>query len=173
MPYPSILKKINELFGKIGGCLCFVVAIMFLAEAVLRYVFKSPTSWMTDYACYVHCLALFMGCAYTFQVHGHVGVDMVRKAVDKKTHQAHNRLGARIMAIIGHLQTLFFLGVTTYAIYNQMMKAIQFNSKTEATFPIPQSVLYIIIFAGCILMIITVIFIVLTLFSKNDEYIEC
>ena len=172
MPYPRLLRKINQIFGRIGGCLCFAVAVMFLVNAVLRYVFRTPSSWMTDYACYLHCLALFMGCAYTFQVHGHVGVDMVRKLVDKKTHRAHNRLGTRIMAVIGHLQTLVFLGITTYAIYNNMIKAYEFGSMTEATYPIPQAVLYLIMFLGCILMLITVFFILLTLFTGSDEYIE-
>lgn len=172
MPYPKLLRKINKLFGRIGGVLCFVVAIMFLSEAVLRYVFRSPTSWMTDYACYLHCLALFMGCAYTFQVHGHVGVDMVRKAIDKKTHGAHNRLGARILAIIGHLQTLTFLGITTYAIYNMLIKSHSYGSMTSATYPIPQWILYLIMFLGCILMIVTVFFILLSLFTKSDEFIE-
>ena len=172
MPYPKVLKKINEAFGRIGGILCFIVAIMFLVNAVTRYVFHHPTSWMIDYACYLHCLALFMGCAYTFQVHGHVGVDLVRKQVDKVTHKAHNRLGTRIMAIIGHLQTLAFLGITTYAIYNQMSKSRALGSVTEATYPIPQFWLYLIMFAGCILMLITVFFIILTLFTESDEYIE-
>lgn len=172
MPYPKLLKKINQIFGRIGGCLCFVVAIMFLTEAILRYVFRHPTSWMTDYATYLHCLALFMGCAYTFQVHGHVGVDMVRKAVDKKTHNAHNRIGSRIMAIVGHCQTLVFLGITTYWVFKMMMNSYSIGSMTSATYPIPQFVLYLIIFLGCLLMIITVFFIVLTLFTDSDEYIE-
>lgn len=172
MPYPKLLRKINKAFGRIGGVLCFVVAIMFLSEAILRYVFRSPTSWMTDYACYLHCLALFMGCAFTFQVHGHVGVDMVRKAVDKKTGGAHNRLGARILAIIGHLQTLTFLGISTYAIFNMLKKSYAYGSVTNATYPIPQWILYLIMFLGCVLMIITVFFIVLSLFTKSDEFIE-
>ncbi len=171
MPYPKILRKINQWFGRIGGILCFVVAIMFLAEAVLRYVFKSPTSWLQDYACYIHCLALFMGCAFTFQVHGHVGVDMVRRSLDKRA-KSPSRMGARVLTIIGHLQTLVFLGIGTYAIYNQMIKSKGFGSMTEATYPIPQWILYAIMFGGCILMIITVICIVLSLFTKSDEFIE-
>lgn len=172
MPYPKILRKINKALGRCGGILCFVVALMFLTEAILRYVFRSPTSWMQPYATYIHCLALFMGCAYTFQVHGHVGVDLVRKAVDKKTHQAHNRLGARILAIMGHIQTLIFLSITTYAIFNQVRNTYNFGSMTDATYPIPQWVLYLVMLAGCVLMIITVFCILLTLFTESDEYIE-
>ena len=172
MPYPRFLRKLNKALGRCGGMLCFLVAIMFLAEAILRYVFKSPTSWMQPYATYVHCLALFMGCAYTFQVHGHVGVDLVRKAVDKKTNKDHNRLGARILAIMGHLQTLTFLGITTYALYNQLINTYKFKSMTAATYPIPQWILYLIMFCGCVLMIITVVCILLTLFTESDEYIE-
>ena len=172
MPYPNWLRRLNKAFGRIGGILCFVVAIMFLVNAIMRYVFRHPTSWMTDYACYLHCLALFMGCAFTFQVHGHVGVDLVRKQVDKATKGAHNRLGVRIMAIIGHIQTLIFLGITTYAIFNQLVKTRNFGSMTNATYPIPQWVLYLIMLFGCILMIVTLIFIVLSLFTDSDEFIE-
>ena len=171
MHYPKILRKINQLLGRTGGILCFVVAIMFLVEALLRYVFKSPTSWLQDYACYIHCLALFMGCAFTFQVHGHVGVDMVRRACDKRA-KSPKRWGARILTIIGHCQTLVFLGIATYAVYNQMIKAHGFHSMTEATYPIPEWILYLIMFAGCILMIITVVCIILSLFTDDDEYIE-
>ena len=172
MPYPNWLRRLNKAFGRIGGILCFVVAIMFLVNAIMRYVFRHPTSWMTDYACYLHCLALFMGCAFTFQVHGHVGVDLVRKQVDKVTRKAHNRLGTRIMAIMGHIQTLIFLSITTYAIFNQLVKTHSFGSMTNATYPIPQWVLYLIMFLGCILMLVTVFCILLTLFTESDEYIE-
>ena len=172
MPYPKLLRKINQYLGRAGGILCFVVAVMFLAEAILRYVFKHPTSYLQDYACYIHCLALFLGCAFTFQIHGLVGVDMVRRAVDKKTKGAHNRIGSRIMTVIGHIQTLTFLGVATYAIYNQMIKAYGFGSMTEATYPIPQWILYAIMFLGCVLMIITVVCIILSLFTESDEFIE-
>ena len=171
MPYPKILRKLNQILGRAGGSLCFVVAIMFLAEAVLRYVFNSPTSWLQDYACYIHCLALFLGCAFTFQVHGHVGVDMVRRALDKRSKNP-SRMGARVLTIIGHIQTLIFLGIGTYAIYNQMLKSKAFGSMTEATYPIPQWILYAIMLGGCVLMIITVICIVLSLFTKSDEFIE-
>ncbi len=172
MPYPNWLRRINKAFGRIGGILCFAVAAMFLINAIMRYVFRHPTSWMTDYACYLHCLALFMGCAYTFQVHGHVGVDLVRKQVDKATHRSHNRLGTRIMAIVGHLQTMAFLGITTYAIYNQCVKNYQFGSMTDATYPIPRWVLYFIMLLGCVLMLVTLVFIVLSLFTESDEFIE-
>lgn len=172
MPYPKFWRKLNEILGNIGGIICFIVAAMLLINAVMRYIFKSPTSWMTDYACYLHCLALFLGCAYTFQVHGHVGVDMLRRFVDKKTNKAHNRLGTRIMSIAGHLQTLTFLAFTTYAVFSQMLKAKEFGSMTEATYPMSQWILYLVIFIGCILMIITVVFIILSLFTESDEYIE-
>lgn len=172
MPYPKLLRKINQILGRAGGILCFAVAIMFLAEAILRYVFHKPTSWMTDYACYLHCLALFLGCAFTFQVHGHVGVDLVRKQVDKATHGARNHLGTRIMAVAGNIQTLIFLGVAIYSLYNMLIKSYKFGSMTEATYPMPQWILYLIMVVGCALMIITVIFIILSLFTDSDEYIE-
>lgn len=152
--------------------MCFIVAIMFLVEAVLRYVFRHPTSFMEDYACYLHCLALFLGCAFTFQVRGHVGVDMFKKMIGKKTKGAHNNLGPRVMSIIGYIQTLFFLAIFGYSALKMCVNSKNIGSMTASTYPIPQFWLYLIMTVGCALMIITVVFIILDLLSKSDEYID-
>lgn len=172
MKYPKILRSFNNVLGRIGGLLCFVVAIMFLVEAILRYVFRSPTSFMEDYACYLHCLALFMGCAFTFQMHGHVGVDLFKKMIDKKTNQANNRRGNRILTVIGYIQTMVFLAILCYAAVRMCANSLALGSMTASTYPIPQFVLYLIMSIGCILMLITVFFIILDLLAKSDEFIE-
>ncbi|SDB32927.1 TRAP transporter small permease [Eubacterium oxidoreducens] len=172
MRYPEKLRKVNNVLGRVGGTMCFVVAAMFLMEAILRYIFRSPTSWMEDYACYLHCLALFMGCAFTFQVQGHVGVDMFKRMADKKTGGANNHRAERTFTIIGYFQTLFFLAILGYSTLKMCINSIRLGSMTAGTYPIPQAVLYIIMTAGCVMMIITVIFIVLDLISSNDEFIE-
>ncbi|MDR3294526.1 MAG: TRAP transporter small permease [Clostridiales Family XIII bacterium] len=174
MAYPEFLRKLNAALGKIGGVLCFGVAAMFLLEAILRYVFRSPTSFLTDYACYLHALALFLGCAYTFQERGHVGVDLFRKMVDKRGGAKGDgkRLGVRAMAVIGYLQTLFFIGLLAYATVDMCRRTYKFGSMTEATYPIPQFWLYLIMSIGCILMLVVIVFILLSLFTKSETYVE-
>lgn len=172
MRYPKWLRKINDFLGRVGGVMCFVVATMFLLEAILRYVFRSPTSWMENYACYLHCLALFMGCAFTFQVHGHVGVDLVKKMVDKRSDPSKNRRGTRVMSIVGYFQTMFFLVIAAYSTIKMCINAHNLGSMTASTYPIPQYWLYLIMSIGFIWMMITVVFIIIDLFMGNNEFNE-
>lgn len=172
MQYPKKLRRINDVLGKVGGFMCFIVAAMFLLEALLRYVFNSPTSWMQPYACYLHCVALFMGCAFTFQLHGHVGVDLVKKMVDKRSKPEKNKRGTRIMSIVGYFQTLFFLALAAYSTIKMAVNALKIGSMTAGTYPIPQFFLYLVMSIGFIWMIITVVFIILDLFSGSNEFNE-
>ena len=172
MPYPKFLRKLNRTLGIVAGIELMIVACMFALESIMRYIFRSPTSWSLDYACYLHCLAMFTACACTYQEHGHVGVELVRNYIEKKTNRAHNRIYVRIMAIVGYVQTLTFIGVLTYGSFEMGKLTVRYGSRTEATFPIPQAVLYGIIVAGCALMFITVVFIILDLFTKSEEYMK-
>lgn len=170
--YPNWLRKSNQILGLAGGILCLLIAVMFCCECILRYVFRSPTSWGTDYACYIHALAMFMACACTYQNKGHVGVDLVRNWVDKKTDGANNHRAKRAMAVIGYIQTLLFLGIFTYANAKMGLTAMKYNKLSECTYPIPQALIYLIIVLGCIWMIFTVICILLTLFTDSDEFVD-
>lgn len=171
--YPNWLKKINHALAVCAGFIALLCGVMLCAQVVLRYVFKSPTSWITDYCSYLVCLMLFIAGGNTYQIHAHVGVDLVRNWVDKKTNRAHNRLPVRIMAIIGWLQTLFFLAIMCYVCIEMGKKAFLYHRLTDATYPIPQGVIYIIMGFGLLMMVITVISIFLTLFTEDEEYMKC
>ena len=171
--YPKLLKKLNSILAYVSGFIALGVGIMLCVQVVLRYIFNAPTSWITDYCAYAVCVMLFIAGGNTYQVHGHVGVDLLRTYIDKKTNRAHNRLPVRILAIIGWLQTIFFLGVMCYACVIMAQKAFQYGRLTDATYPIPQGVIYIIMGFGLLMMVITVICIILSLFTKDEEYMKC
>mgnify|MGYP002625627099 CR=1 FL=1 len=170
--YPNWLKKVNRVLALTAGFIALVVGIMLVVQVILRYIFKSPTSWITDYCAYAICLMLFIAGGNTYQIHAHVGVDLLRNFIDKKTNRAHNRLPVRILAIVGWLQTLFFLGIMCYVCVAMGLKAMQYNRLTDATYPIPQVVIYIIMAFGLLMMVITVISIILSLFTEDEEYMK-
>ena len=170
--YPKVLKKLNHALAICSGFIALLVGIMLVVQVILRYIFKSPTSWITDCCAYGVCVMLFIAGGNTYQIHGHVGVDLLRNFIDKKTHKAHNRLPVRILAIIGWLQTLFFLGVMCYVSFVMAQRAAQYHRLTDASLPIPQMWIYVIIGFGLVMMVITVICIFLTLFTKDEEYMK-
>ena len=96
--YPNWLKKVNHVLALTAGFIALAVGIMLVVQVILLYIFKSPTSWITDYCAYAICLMLFIAGGNTYQIHAHVGVDLLRNFIDKKTNKAHNRLPVRILA---------------------------------------------------------------------------
>lgn len=172
MNYPKLLRKLNQGLAVGAGFIALLVGIMLVVQVILRYVFKSPTSWISDYCAYGVCVMLFIAGGNTYQVHGHVGVDLLRNFIDKRTHRAHKRLPVRVLAIVGWLQTLFFLGVMCYVSFVMAQKAWQYNRLTDASAPIPQMWIYIIIGFGLIMMVLTVVCILLTLFTDDEEYMK-
>ena len=52
-----------------------------------------------------------------------------------------------------------------------MVKAVKYATLTTTTVPIPMVWLQIAIVVGCVLMILTVIFIILDVLSGSEEYI--
>ena len=170
--YPKLLKKLNGALAIIAGFIALAVGIMLCVQVVLRYIFHAPTSWITDYCAYAVCQMLFIAGGNTYQIHAHVGVDLLRNYIDKKTNRAHKRLPVRILAIIGWLQTLFFLGIMCYTCFIMAQRAVQYGRMTDATYPIPQLWIYVIMFFGLVMMVITVICILLTLFTDDEEYMK-
>lgn len=170
MKYPKLWGKINKAIAAVAGVLALVIAFLSVYEAVARYVFNSPTSWSLNVCCYLLVWSIFLGSSYAFQEGSHVGVDMVKDWVDKKTKGA-KRIPRRIMSIAGYVITFIFLVVILYGAVGLTQKAMMYNQMTQATHPIPISVLYAGMMLGTVLMLITLIFIILDLLSGEDQYL--
>ncbi|QIB35485.1 TRAP transporter small permease subunit [Ancylobacter pratisalsi] len=58
--------------------LLLVAAMLVICEMIfLRYVFRSPTIWQTDFVVFAATAAMFLGSPYVLHTRGHVGVDVV------------------------------------------------------------------------------------------------
>ena len=168
MKYPAFFRKLNGGLAFFCGCLIFLTGIFSVIEAIMRGLFSSPTIWTLNVSCYLLIWAIFLGSPYAFQTHGHVAVDLLRDAIDKI---APSRIPRKVMAIVGYVVTLAFLFPLLYAGYGLVVKAVKYAPLTTTTVPIPMVWLQIAIVVGCVLMILTVIFIILDVLSGSEEYI--
>ena len=75
------------------------------------------------------------------------------------------------MAVIGYIICLVFILVLFYGIIGACQTAIAYNMTTQATNPIPVIWLYSGMFTGSVLMIVTVVFILLDIFSGSEDYL--
>lgn len=90
-----------------------VAATALLAAAMLvvcqmifmRYVFRAPTIWQTDFVVFSATAAVFLGAPYVLREKGHVGVDVVQTVVRPRVWHA--------LSLAGHVLGLIFcLGMT-------------------------------------------------------------
>ena len=168
MKYPKVLRKTNGALAFFSGCLIFLIGAFAVLEAILRGVFSSPTKWTLNLSCYMLVYIVFLSSPYAFETHGHVLVDLFRDLMDKAWP---NRIPRKVCAVIGYLMSVVFIGVIFYATWRMLMKAIRFSTLTTTTIPIPIWILYVPMLLGCVIMVITLIFLILDILSGSEEFI--
>ena len=168
MKYPKFWKKINSFVAVICGFLAFVIACFSVYEAIMRRVFQSPTSWTLDTSCYILIWIFFVGSSYAFQEHAHVGVDMVRDFIDR---HFHTKIPRRILAVIGYVISIVFLGVLLKGSIDACRKDILYDMATSTTRPFPMIYLHLAMVVGLAMMIVTLIFMILDCCSSSEDYL--
>ncbi len=167
MKYPLWLKRLNGAFAIMAGALFMVIALLSVMEGLLRGVFSSPTIWSVDISQYLLIIAAFFGSSYAYQEFGHVAVDFVKNIVE----QRWGKKPRRIMSIIGSLMSLTVVSVFLWTAYLLGKRAYLHESLTTNNMQIPVAILYGIMGLGSAVMILTVLFIVLDLFTDSEKYL--
>ena len=95
----SILDRIVDSFGMLGGLLILCNAAFITYEVVMRYVFNAPTIWVQEITIYLTILSGFLALAYALKENAHVKVDFVSVHLRGRTALALEILAA-LMAIL-------------------------------------------------------------------------
>jgi len=95
----SILDRIVDGFGMIGGVLILCNAVFITFEVVMRYIFNAPTIWVQEVTIYLTILSGFLALAYALKENAHVKVDFVSVHLRGRTALALEILAA-LMAIL-------------------------------------------------------------------------
>jgi len=96
--------------------LLMVAAMLVVCQMILmRYAFRMPTIWQTDFVVFSATAAMFLGAPYVLLTGGHVGVDAVEMLLQPRT-----RAKLRVLAsCLG----LFFCGIMLAATWIQFYEA--------------------------------------------------
>ena len=170
MKYPEFLIKLNKACAGLSGIIIFLSAAMSVTESIRRQFFNSPTIWSLNIMCYTFIWAAFLGSGYAFQEQGHVAVDLLRDQVDKWTKKT-GRKARRIMSVIGYCCSFVVVYCFLFGGWKLCVRAITFNQMANFPFTYPLIIPYTVIVIGSVLMMITLIFIVLDLFSGSDRFL--
>ncbi|MCC8028495.1 MAG: TRAP transporter small permease subunit [Lachnospiraceae bacterium] len=168
MKYPVVIKKINTVIAFVCGVMVFAIALLTVFEAVMRSVFQNSTSWSLNLCTYLLIWFAFMGSAYSFQAHGHVGVDLLKDWIDGRTK---TRMPRRVMAIIGYVLSIIYIFAILYGGVRLCQKAVTYHQTTATVHSIPLILLTSAVVVGCAWMIVTLICIIIDLIGLNDDHL--
>jgi TRAP-type C4-dicarboxylate transport system permease small subunit len=153
--------------SRVSGIILLTIAFIAVFEALARSLFSSPTLWSADISSYLLLCAFMFGMSYTYQIKGHVSVDILKGRIQK----SFGMIGLKIITIVGYIVSLFLIGILFHGSFHFMRSALTLHQLTNANIQIPLATLFVIMMIGCILMAITVIFIIIDIFSGDDEYV--
>ena len=152
-----IVNKIEEFFC--GTALILTTLIIFL-NVVLRYVFKSSTSWAEEAVKYLMIWITFIGGSICFRKGMHVSIDFFMTYLSKSRRRI-------VSLVILSISLVFVLIMVFYGV-----KVVLFNYSTGQVSPalrLPMWIPYFAIPLGFTLMSIQLIIIISSFFRKGSE----
>ena len=167
MKYPNFMQFINKILAIISAAMFMIIGALTVFEVIARNFFRAPTVWSNDIMLYLLIWAFFLGSGFAYQEKGIPGVDLVRDFVEKRW----GKNPRRVMAVIGYVITLAVLLALLYGSVILTQRSINLKQLTLAFVQIPSVYLWVAIIVGSIVTVITVVFIILNLFSKEEKYL--
>jgi TRAP-type mannitol/chloroaromatic compound transport system permease small subunit len=110
----QIIDSITEAIGKITSFLLLGIMATVIYEVLMRYVFKSPTTWTSEMSQFLFGALASLGGAYTLLYNGHVRMDAF-----------YSRFSAKGKIIIDLATSLFFLMFLIVLIYKGSQFALR------------------------------------------------
>lgn len=144
--YVLWVGRLSRLFAIIATALLIIAMLVVCQMIVVRYIFRLPTIWQTDFVVFSATAAIFLGAPYVLLKGGHVGVDVVELLLSER--------GRRPLRIAGALLGLAFCLVMLAATWVQFEEAWSGNWKHSSVWAprlwIPLSALPVGFFLLCL-----------------------
>lgn len=104
--FANCIKKINTGIAFVGMFLLIPLMLMMTGDVIGRVLFNSPIKGSYELASYLLACFVLLGIAYTYQVGGHVRIDLLVTRLPKRA--------AYICEIISILLSLFIVAILVW-----------------------------------------------------------
>ncbi|MBA4790629.1 MAG: TRAP transporter small permease [Rhizobiales bacterium] len=88
------VDTLSKAAAIVAGLLLAAAMIVTVEMIFLRYAFRAPTIWQTDFVVFSATAAVFLGAPYVLLTRGHVGVDVIELMVAPPLRRALGLAGA-------------------------------------------------------------------------------
>lgn len=86
--------RLSGLFAILSTGLIILAMLVVCQMILMRYVFRLPTIWQTDFVVFAATAAIFLGAPYVLLKGGHVGVDVVELMLSDRNRRFLRLVGA-------------------------------------------------------------------------------
>jgi TRAP-type C4-dicarboxylate transport system permease small subunit len=90
----ATVDSLSRAFAVIAALLLVAAMLVVCQLIFVRYVFRSPTIWHTDFVVYSATAAMFLGAPYVLLTKGHVGVDALEAHITASTRDRLQMIGS-------------------------------------------------------------------------------
>ncbi|NJM34959.1 MAG: TRAP transporter small permease [Rhodomicrobium sp.] len=127
--YVAFTDNMSRVFGVISVLLLISAMLVVCQMIFLRYFFRMPTIWQTDFVVYAATASIFLGAPYVLMKRAHVNVDVVENLLTGRARD--------VQRIIAKLLGLAFCAVMFAASASYVWEAWSLGWKTSSVWQIP------------------------------------
>lgn len=97
-----ILQNLDAVITGVTLCVCVVLVNL---NVLMRYIFKAPLQWSEEIVTSLFVWTVFIGSAYAYRKHAHLGVDIVVNMLHGKTKDV-------LMFVVSIIELLILIMLT-------------------------------------------------------------
>jgi TRAP-type C4-dicarboxylate transport system permease small subunit len=127
--YIRTVERISRGLGLLSVALLIAAMVVVCQLIFMRYVFRAPTIWHTDFVVYAATASIFLGAPYVLLTKGHVGIDVIDMVLSDRTK--------RVFHFVGGLLGLAFCAAMFVASMIYFLEALHGGWETPGVWKIP------------------------------------
>jgi len=116
----KVVRKINYGFAFGGMLLVIPLMLLTTADVISRSLFDHPVTGAYELSSYLLAVFILLGIAYTYQVGGHVQINMLTQ-----------RLPAPLAAVLDLVTTLFCLFIVSILVWQGLVVGLEETAVSE------------------------------------------
>ena len=129
MHFIRVSDGLSRVFGVASMLLLAASALVVTQMVAVRYVFNGSTIWQTEFVIYATIASTFLGAPYVLLHKGHVGVDLLPRALPPSAGKA--------LMLVGALIGLGFCALVTWSSWDYFHEAWRKGWTTDTVWAIP------------------------------------
>lgn len=142
-------NKINILGGTLSGIFILVIGLIVTYEVIMRYFFRSPTTWVLEISIYLSIGCVFLAGGYALKEKMHIHVDVLTRRFSSQ-----NQILLQLMCLF---MTLLYCFVLTWKGAEMAITSFQRGEVSPTVLNIPMTIPHSFVPIGGALLIFELI----------------